>query len=97
MRKLGYILLVVGFIWSAFFSVEAGPVARSYCTMIRQKIGEHQFKTEDEVADAYTKTMFQVAGFAQRGVLGGLMMLVGGVLLAKTSRRDSTAGKPPVL
>lgn len=97
MRKLGYILLVAGFIWSAFFSTEAGPVARAYCTMNRQKIAEHRLNTVEDVADAYTKTMLEVSSFALIGLLGGVMMLAGGIFLAKSGRRDPTTNKPPVL
>jgi hypothetical protein len=97
MRKLGYILLVVGFVWSVFFSIEAGPVARAYCTKNRQKMAEHQLATAEDVAVAYTDTAFRVSSFAQRGVLGSLVMLAGGIILAKFGRRDSPASKPPVL
>ena len=97
MRKIGYILLVVGFVWATFFSMQAGPVARAYCGRNRQKMAEHQLNTAEDVAVAYTETAFRVSGFAERGVFGGLMMLAGGIILAKSSRRDSAAGKPPAL
>jgi hypothetical protein len=97
MRKLGYILLVSGFVCVTFIAVEVGPFARAVCTMNRQKMGEHALITSEDVAVAYTHAVFRVAGFAQPSLLGGLMMLAGGIILAKSGSRDSTTNKPPVL
>jgi hypothetical protein len=97
MRKLGYILLVSGFVWVTFIAVEVGPVARAMTATHRQTALAQPSYSREDVETAFREAAFGVAHFAQLSFVGGLLMLAGGIILAKSGRRDSTTDQPPVL
>ncbi|MGA2241366.1 MAG: hypothetical protein ABSH11_04940 [Verrucomicrobiota bacterium] len=97
MRKLGYILLVLGFVWVTFVAVEVGPVARAMRNLHQQKVYEQQSYTRKDVEVAFQEAAYGVAHFAQPSFIGGLLMLAGGLILGKAGRRNSAAKIPPVL
>ena len=96
MRKLGYILLVSGFLWLAFFAVEISPWARSVGNLSAQKLLEHQGYTDRDVTRAIGRSADSVATFASIGFAGGLLMLGGGIILGWVAKRGAPAA-PPVI
>ena len=89
MRKLGYFLLVSGFVWVTFIAVEAGPVARSMTyNFYQQKVSKQQSFNQDDIQSAFQEAAFGVAEFARLGFIGGLLMLAGGIILAKSGKRN---------
>jgi len=96
MRKFGYILLVFGFVWITFVSLEAVPVARALSVSHSHKVSEQQSYTRHDVELAFTEAAVTVAHFAMWGFFGGLLTLTGGIILAKSGKKDFATSKPPV-
>jgi hypothetical protein len=90
MRKIGYILLVVGFVWLVAWC--AGSVR----PMIRH-IGIEHFKSYPdtktysgtEVCDAIRSALLEYQEYAHGVVLPATLMLAGGVLLDVAGRRNA--------
>jgi hypothetical protein len=100
MRKLGYILLIGGFVWEALFLVEnIDPIPRAVVGNYIQshKIQEHQTYSGKDVIDACREIAWPVARCSEPSFCGALAMFVGGILLARNRRQDSTADKPPII
>jgi hypothetical protein len=99
MRKYGCILLVFGFLWVSIVVVEVGPVARALSYAHNQTMSGQPTRTytSHEMAVAYQEAAYRVAHFGQWGFIGGLLMLVGGLLLAKSGVHAPAAKKPPLL
>jgi hypothetical protein len=96
MRKLGYTLFVVGFIWVAFFAVEADPIARSSGRRNAQKLFQKQDYTRQDISVAIGDTSDEGAFFAHLSFVGGLLMLAGGIILGKIGRQSSPP-EPPMI
>lgn len=96
MRKLGYMLLVSGFLWIAFFAVETNPVARSMGNINARKFVGQQDYTHRDIVIAVGKSAYDVAAFAQLGFAGGLIMLAGGIILGGLGRQ-SPPPAPPII
>ncbi|MEI9863546.1 MAG: hypothetical protein WDN00_03120 [Limisphaerales bacterium] len=89
MRKLGYILLIFGFLWVTFVAVEVVPVAHAIAVDDILKKPRQESYTWDEIAAVSTTSKYRVAHFAMFGFVGGLLMFVGGIILDKSRRSDS--------
>jgi hypothetical protein len=87
MRKLGYILLIVGFIWVFIFTVGSGPYARGMIHWHRETASAQQSYSREDVETAYREAMIRAAFHAEAGFIGALMMLGGGIILARSARR----------
>ena len=96
MRKLGYTLLVVGFLWVAFFTLEANPFARAASRTIGQKLLEKQDYTRRDVLIAISDSAYGVANLVRFGFVGGLLMLAGGIILGRLGRH-SAPPEPPIM
>ena len=97
MRKLGYILLLSGFVWVVFFAVEANPIARAASRADAQKLSDQPSYTRRDVEIALWRSAYQVADFASFGFVGGLLMLAGGIILGRLGRQNSVPAEPPIL
>jgi len=96
MRKLGYTLLVVGFLWVAFFTLEANPFARAASRTIGQKFSEKQDYTRRDILIAIGDSAYGVADLVTFGFVGGLLMLAGGIILGRLSRHN-VPPEPPIM
>ena len=100
MHKLGYILFILGFVWVIFIAAEANAVARAMTIHhgedVLRAYHENQSYTLADVDAAYMEAAYSGCQLTWLSVPGGLLMLVGGIILDKSSRRD-LAPKPPVL
>lgn len=94
MRKLGYILLVSGFTWATFIAVEARPLARALSyNFYQQKVPKQQSFDKNEMFSAFDQAAFRVANFAMLSFIGALLMLAGGIILAKSGKPTLTPTK----
>ena len=94
MRKTGYTLLILGFVWVTFFAVEATPVARAMIGQHRQKASAQKSYSREDVEVAFTEAANEFSIFVTPVFVGGLMMLVGGIILDKAGKRGSASKKP---
>jgi hypothetical protein len=94
MRKLGYTFLVVGFIWAAFFALDTNPVARATSRTIGERISQKQDYTRRDVLVAIGDSAYWVANFAAFGFVGALLMLTGGIILGRASKRSTPPEQP---
>jgi hypothetical protein len=97
MRKLGYILLVLGFAWVTFFVFGTEISPRSILNNYWQKDSAQQSYTRKDVSSAIFEAAVAVADVAQIAHVGSMFMLAGGLILSRTAKRDLPAKKPPVL
>jgi hypothetical protein len=97
MRNIGIILLVVGFVWMAFFWFAIGPVARAKIQYVTQEFPAQQTYSTNDLIRAYGVGVRTVGSVELWSFFGGFMMFAGGIILVIPCRRDSTATKPPVL
>jgi hypothetical protein len=88
MRKLGYILLILGFLWVTFVAVECFGVAHAITVDRILKKPTQQTFTRDEVATVSIVSKTAVRDFAALGFGGGLLMLAGGIILDASGRRQ---------
>lgn len=95
-RKLGFLLLLFGFAWLCFqqFDVTMRANLRQVGMAQHAKLSSdptHRY-SEQDVRNHIRETALAVHGYFPVVILPGLLMLVGGLLLAfgsRTSRRDN--------
>jgi hypothetical protein len=98
MRKFGYILFIVGFIWVTFIAVTVGAVAHAMRDRHDDRLSQQQSYTRQDVAITYQEAAFGVADFAQSSLVGCLLICIGAITILSTSgKRDSDIRRPPVL
>lgn len=97
MRKLGYILFGLGFLWVFFVAVEVGPVGRGMlgAYIENTKTSSQQAYSREDMVTTYQEAAYGVAHFAQWSLIGCLLLLASGIILSVTERRVSP--RPPVL
>ena len=93
MRKLGYILLIFGFVWVTFVVVELPAFDRAIGRNCMEKISGQQAFTLHQVGVAVGEVSGHIEQFAALSFVGGLLMLAGGIILGRTS----AAKKPPIV
>ena len=100
MRVVGYSLLIIGFLWTAYVPLSVGPLLRAMESAYRRELsgpGAQQSYSAKDVISARIYGADDFSRFARLGGIGALLMLAGGVLLDRAARRTSAAPKPPLL
>ena len=100
MRKIGNILLWVGFCWIALLAFESATIPRSAGMRHLQSLGQQEEFSRKDVIKAFAEGQKQVAVYTQvigiGASIGAALMLVGAILLNKAAKRDLTVKEPPV-
>jgi hypothetical protein len=90
MRFIGYILLVLGFLWLAIWCAgSAAAVARSVGIENFKKYPVAQTYSGEQVCDAMRSVLDECAENAHGVMMPAALMLVGGVLLDFSGRRKA--------
>jgi hypothetical protein len=100
MRIVGYSLLIIGFLWTAYVPLSVGPLLRAMDSAYRRELsgpGTQQSYSAKDVISARVYGADDFSRFTRLGGIGALVMLAGGVLLDRSGRRGSAAPKPPLL
>ena len=89
MRKIGYILLVFGFLWLTIWcALSVGPVTRSIGIENFNKYPEARQYSNIEVCEAIQSVLIEYQESAHGVVLPATLMFAGGVLLDFAGRRN---------
>ena|ERR1041385_3007017 len=94
MRTLGYVLLILGFLWAAYVPLSVGPVLRAMESAYRRELSGPSAQQSYSAKDMISARMYgadDFSRFARMGGIGTLFMLAGGVVLDRTARRRATA------
>jgi hypothetical protein len=100
MRTLGYVLLVLGFLWSAYVPLSVGPLLRAMESAYRRELSGPNAQQSYSVSDMISARMYgadDFSRFARVGGIGALFMLAGGVILDRAARRRAAPATPPLL
>jgi hypothetical protein len=97
MRKLGYILFGVGFLWVFFVAMEVGPMGRAMlgAYIANTKTSSQQVFSHEDMVKTYAEAAYGVAHFAQWSLIGCLLLFASGIILSVTEKRVSP--KPQVV
>jgi hypothetical protein len=95
MRIIGYILLVLGFLWLAIWCAgSAAAVARSVGIENFKKYPAAQTYSGEQVCDAMRSVLDECAENAHGVLLPASLMFVGGVFLDIASKRSAKRKSP---
>jgi hypothetical protein len=98
MRIVGYSLLIVGLLWTAYVPLSVGPLLRAMESAYVRELsgpGAQQSYSAKDVISARMYGADDFSRFARLGGIGALLMLAGGVLLDRAGRRTPATPKPP--
>jgi len=89
MRIIGYILLVVGFLWLVFWCAgSVRPLIRNIGIEHFKKYPATKMYSGDEVCDAIRSSQLEYLEYAHGVVFPATLMLAGGVLVDFAGRRN---------
>ena len=94
MRRFGYTLLVVGFIWSSYFPLGGDPLARAASRALGQKVPQKQDFTRRDVLIGISDGAYEVGDIVQFGFGGAMLMLAGGIILGRHGRSAAVHDQP---
>jgi|ERR1035437_1743101 hypothetical protein len=99
MRKLGYILLIFGFVWICWSAFFVSAVPRSIVTIYDERYPDTQSYSGKQLRQAYRDVLMDYRGVRDHlpfVALPAALMLVGGILLDHAARRDAKRN-PPII
>ena len=96
MREIGFILLLVGFAASCWFSLVTHPAARSVMVSHYEHMpsGKEMYSRE-EVEREIRGTAFDSLLYSRFFIIPGVMMLIGGLVVSTGPRRNTQNRETP--
>ena len=102
MRTIGYLCLVIGFLWLGFCALSVRPTIRAIGIEHFKKYPPTETYSGTDVCDAIRSALLEYLEFARGVIIPATLMLVGGILLDMAGRRAarraslrSAGDKPP--
>jgi hypothetical protein len=93
MRKAGYTLLGLGYLWLVVWCAPIGPMLRAIAHKNMMKYAPDQTYHGTDVQAAIRDSLFEYMEAAHGIVLPASLMLVGGILLDRSARKSAGNGK----
>ena len=100
MRILGYVLLLIGFLWAVYVPLSIGPLVRSMESAYRREYSGTSAQQNYSAKDMISARIYgaeDFSRFVRLGGIGTLIMIAGGVVLDRAARCRPAQDRPPLV